>query len=660
MTRISKRPAVLALAAVAAAGVSAAPQAGAATTPVPAIRLVAAPTAVVDETGAVWSPDARFADGGTVWQSTSPIAGTTNDKVFQPERWGVRGYAVPVPASGDYVVTVNAAEVVFTTIGKRVFSITAEGRPVVTNLDLVKSVGAATASSSTFTVTVTDGVLDLGLTASVNSTKVSSLQITPVTPAAVVARVVAGGAPVTDESGAVWAPDTRLAVGGNTWTSASPIAGTTDDRVFQAERWAVRGYEIPVPAVGAYTVTLNEAELAFTTAGQRVFGVEAEGAKVLSDIDIAKAVGPKAAQVLTFTVDVVDGVLSLGFPTTVNYARVSSLLVAAAGPAATPVQPPATSLFGAPLTGDPRAPRGGGFGAASVWLTDVHSAPLATNSAALVSNLDAQVKSLYGGNAAFNVWQYNGNFYTVPGDQARVDVKWNDCQGKGSVPTGLLGPGGQFMSVPIPSNAAGSTGTDSSISIYQPGTDTMWDFWKLAEGADGWHACWGGRIDHVSTSQGWFLNGFGATATGLAGEGGMVNIRDVEAGSIDHALSLAVLRAAPANTFSWPAQRSDGSDTAADAIPEGTRLRLDPTVDVASLTIHPIAKMIAKAAQTYGFIVTDRAGTVGVAAEGGSAVQLMTGVNPWSGFMAGTPSYGIMAGFPWNRLQALPKDYGKP
>ncbi|HEX8508768.1 MAG TPA: hypothetical protein VF635_04635, partial [Propionibacteriaceae bacterium] len=161
----------------------------------------------------------------------------------------------------------------------------------------------------------------------------------------------------------------------------------------------------------------------------------------------------------------------------------------------------------------------------------------------------------------------------------------------------------------------------------------------------------------VSTNRGWFLNGFGASATALAGEGGMVNIRDVQAGSIDHALSLAVLRAA--RTYSWPAQRSDGSDTAADAIPEGTRFKLDPAVNVDAMSMHPIAKMIAKAAQTYGFIVTDRAGTVGVAAEAGTAVEVFSGTNPWHTLMAGTPSYGIMAGFPWNRLQALPKDYGK-
>ncbi len=290
----------------------------------------------------------------------------------------------------------------------------------------------------------------------------------------------------------------------------------------------------------------------------------------------------------------------------------------------------------------------------------MRDAPLAENSAAMVANLTAQVQRYYGGNAAFNVWQYGGNVFTVGPEQARVDLTWDDCQHKGYVPRGLFGPGGQFVSVPVPSSGAGSVGTDSSISIYQPSTDTLWSYWKLNRQADGWHACWGGRIDGVSSSPGYFLNGFGTTATGLAGEGGMVNIRDVQAGSIDHALTLSLVSPATWKTVSWPAQRSDGGDLDPDAIPEGTRLRLDPSVDVDALPLHPIARMVAKAAQTYGFIVSDKAGAVGVAAEGGAAIRSYGGSDPWPALMKGTPSYGIMAGFPWSRLQALPKDYGRP
>jgi hypothetical protein len=70
--------------------------------------------------------------------------------------------------------------------------------------------------------------------------------------------------------------------------------------------------------------------------------------------------------------------------------------------------------------------------------------------------------------------------------------------------------------------------------------------------------------------------------------------------------------------------------------------------------------MVAKAAQRYGFVVTDRAGCTAVVAESPAAVVAATGVDPWKALMGSTPDYAIMKGFPWASLQALPKDYGKP
>ena len=41
-------------------------------------------------------------------------------------------------------------------------------------------------------------------------------------------------------------------------------------------------------------------------------------------------------------------------------------------------------------------------------------------------------------------------------------------------------------------------------------------------------------------------------------------------------------------------------------MPQGAHLRLDPAVDVDSLGLHPVARMLAEAAQRYGVIVRDR------------------------------------------------------
>jgi hypothetical protein len=326
----------------------------------------------------------------------------------------------------------------------------------------------------------------------------------------------------------------------------------------------------------------------------------------------------------------------------------------------TPVRPAATSGASASstATGDSVA-ASGPFGASSVWRTSVAAAPLAANSAIMVADLASQVAVRYGGIAAFNVARYNTSFYTAAAGTPAADVVWDNCQKKPSVPKGLVGPGGQFAAVPIPADAVPAAGSDAELTVYSPSTDQLWEFWIAVHRADGWHACWGGRIDHVSTSPGFFTGGFGASASGLAVAGGMVSLADMRRGSIDHALTLAIVDAAPWNVVSWPAQRSDGSPGSTSLIAEGTRFRLDPSVNVDALALTPVAKMVAKAAQQYGFIVTDKAGAVSVIAESGAGVQARTGVNPWTAIMGSTPDYLMMRNFPWDKLQALPTNYGK-
>jgi hypothetical protein len=339
-----------------------------------------------------------------------------------------------------------------------------------------------------------------------------------------------------------------------------------------------------------------------------------------------------------------------------TFKKVCTSLLAATAAVVVAAAPAAAS--GTTVIAD-QAPLGGLFGTSSVWKTNISKAPLNPNSAALVANVVQQVADNYG-TAAFNVNSFGTSVYTVDSHQALVDVRWDNCQKKPYTPVGLLGEGGQFTAVPIPDTAVPAAGTDGQLTIYSPETDQLWEFWKAKRVGGSWQACWGGRIDDVSTSYGYFEDYWGASASGLSFTGGAVLISDAQAGHIDHALALQLVDTQQAATFSWPAQRSDGLDTAADAVPEGMRFRLDPTVNVDTLKMTPLAKMVAKAAQKYGFIVTDRAGAVAITAESPSAVKADTGVNPWTSLMAGKKSYEIFKNFPWDKMQALPMDYGKP
>jgi hypothetical protein len=313
-----------------------------------------------------------------------------------------------------------------------------------------------------------------------------------------------------------------------------------------------------------------------------------------------------------------------------------------------------------PRTSRVAEPPGGVFGPTSIWHMKVSGAPVASRSPAMVSTLSKQVATRFGGVAAFNVYRYGMSWYTVPATQPKVTVRFSNCEHDSALPKGLYGTDGQFVGVPIPDNAVPTGGTDGEVSIYQPATDTLWDFWRAYRDGAGWHACWGGRLDNVSSSLGYFPLPFGMTATGIASEAGAVSIADVRSGVIDHAVSLGILDPAISSDFSWPAQRSDGSSRDPSAIPEGSRLRLNPSINVGRLGLSRIGTMIAKAAQTYGFIVTDRAGTASVPAESPSATMTAIGSNPWTDLLGGVKTYQVMKGFPWGQLQVLPKNWGRP
>ncbi len=304
------------------------------------------------------------------------------------------------------------------------------------------------------------------------------------------------------------------------------------------------------------------------------------------------------------------------------------------------------------------SPPGGVFGSASEWKRVITGAPVARNSAEQVGNIAWSVDHNYNGVAAFNVWDYNTTVAVAGATQRRTRVIWDDCQHKGSLPGGLYGHNGQFEDVPIPDRAVPAAGGDSELTVYSPSSDQLWEFWVAKKRSDGWHACWGGRIDNASKSPGFFTRGFGATATGLPYVGGMVSIADARSGRIDHAIALQVIDTADWWKISYPAQRGDGAGNG--PIREGTRFRLDSRVDVASLRLNPYAAMVARAAQKYGFIVVDKGGAIAIPVESGRSLAANGGVDPWKSLLGSTPSYSVLKGFPWNRLQALPNDWGKP
>ncbi len=133
-----------------------------------------------DSTGGVWSGDRYFSSAST-YSTGATIGATTNQTIYKSERYGANfSYNLPV-SNGSYNVVLHFSEIYFTAAGKRVFSVNAEGRAVLSNLDIYAAVGANTALSRTIPVQVSDGTLNLAFIASKDNAKVSAIEVVRVT-----------------------------------------------------------------------------------------------------------------------------------------------------------------------------------------------------------------------------------------------------------------------------------------------------------------------------------------------------------------------------------------------------------------------------------------------------------------------------------------------
>ncbi|WP_201864484.1 malectin domain-containing carbohydrate-binding protein [Microvirga soli] len=148
----------------------------------------------------------QYFSGGNTFATTAAIANTTDDALYQNERYGGSfGYAIPL-ANGSYSVTLQFAENYFDASGKRVFDVTAEGSLVIDNLDIWSAAGNQknAAYNVTVPVSVQDGVLNLQFASSINNAKIDAIRVVPAsggTPAGVKVTQT-GGSTAATEGGA--------------------------------------------------------------------------------------------------------------------------------------------------------------------------------------------------------------------------------------------------------------------------------------------------------------------------------------------------------------------------------------------------------------------------------------------------------------------------
>lgn len=327
-------------------------------------------------------------------------------------------------------------------------------------------------------------------------------------------------------------------------------------------------------------------------------------------------------------------------------------------PSVTPIAERSPAPAPAPPAAPERSIDSPFFARDSIWNSRLDAgALLDPNSDAYVAELrrQARPRSRGGFGSSIMTKLYGVPIYTVKGDAREVRVSLD----KRNAP--LLQEA--FERVPMPAEARPADGRDANLAVWQPSTDTMWEFWHLSRRADGWHAEGGGKMTDVSKSPGRYRDRrddsgelierdhWGTTSAKFPLVAGVMTIEELEAGNIPHALNFAIPQARK-DVWSWPAQGTDGRLDSAKAIPQGARFRIDPRIDLRTLGLPPVIETMARAAQRHGMVLVNTSGGVGFRAEDPTRYE----TNPYPALFGGLKPYELMSRFPWEHLQMLPLD----
>ncbi len=250
----------------------------------------------------------------------------------------------------------------------------------------------------------------------------------------------------------------------------------------------------------------------------------------------------------------------------------------------------------------------------NAWNEDISRRPLLANSAAMMSQIVADLQSTRRTVRAF----YEMNFVLVPASQRLIPITF-DLYGDESDPSPY----------PIPSQLPIETwphdtppnyslydwqrdlyqdGGDRHAIIVQPSSGGVWETWQtqlvLANGQTNWHAANGARFNLNTNGlrpAGWTS----ADAAGLSMFAGLVRYDECQRGVVEHALRVVVARSR--QSYLYPATHHASSDTSPNRPAMGQRLRLRSSF-VIPPTWSTEEKAVLNALQKYGALVADNGG----------------------------------------------------
>lgn len=312
-----------------------------------AVRILAGYTKAqyVDRAGHVWQGDRDFEGGGTSSQPQPFFARTLDPTLFRTFRSGDFSYNIPLHP-GNYELRLYFAEDTYgpDTLsgggeGSRIFTVTANGKPLLSDFDVLSDAGGNGIADVRVFKDITpgpDGVLHLKFKREISDPFVDAIEAVPsergrINPI----RIATQEDCFTDHAGNLWSPD-RYFKGGRLAVRKIPVSNTPDPGLFSGERYGSFTYAIPV-AEGKYKLTLKFAETYFGPnntggggVGSRIFDVYCNGVALLRNFDVFKQAGAENRALEETFNDLrpnAQGKLVLEFVPVVNYASVNAIEV---------------------------------------------------------------------------------------------------------------------------------------------------------------------------------------------------------------------------------------------------------------------------------------------------------------------------------------------
>jgi hypothetical protein len=203
-----------------------------------------------------------------------------------------------------------------------------------------------------------------------------------------------------------------------------------------------------------------------------------------------------------------------------------------------------------------------------------------------------------------------------------------------------------MLRVPIPARAAPDPSGDGHMTVLEYSKRCEFDFFRARKVSGRWYADWGNTLR--TGRGGVYPHGLSTRGSGFSNLAGLIWPVELRAGEIKHALMFSYPYTSAVGAVA-PATETDGQSTRDDALPEGARLQLDPSLDLRSLGLRPYERTIARALQRYGMYLGDTN-------SGGASVYAVSpqaySSNPYSGLLP-ADTYPGLARIPIERFRVL-------